>query len=69
MKAYFSLNILKTELWFWSPMEMWTNFQENVLMEFSWLLSNTIKNIKFIISIYKKMSCLDPFVSNPVILH
>lgn len=44
-------------------MEIWTNFQENVLIESSWLLFNTIKNIEFIISIYlQKKSCLDPFL-------
>lgn len=64
MKAYFSLYFLK-ELWFFPPscMEIWTNFQENVLIESSWLLFNTIKNIEFIISIYlQKKSCLDPFL-------
>lgn len=66
MKAYFSLLFLKDRAVIFFPpncMEIWTNFQENVLIESSWLLFNTIKNIEFIISIYlQKKSCLDPFL-------
>lgn len=65
MKAYNSLNFLKDRIVIFFPsncMEIWTNFQENVLIKFSWLLFNTIKDIKFISIYLQKMSWLDPFV-------